>query len=198
MGKKTKKKKPVVNIDSRVSKRIREEKLPKQPKGKPKADVTRKEVKEWFEKKSKGKIKVISDSEFKKASAEKQFKSVNQTEAKRLYLEEKHDWFFRYTAIEGSEYKKKISYTKIDRKTGEEKEVSRTRTFRRFRDTLTGRFISYKEVREQRKEMRKELAIYKMAERKRISVEDARDIYEQFEEEGMERYIMKEYAGTPD
>lgn len=216
-----KKKQPVVNIDARVSRRIRSEQITKTKKGKPKVDLRTKELREYIKRESRGKRKLVSDEKYERMSDEMREKHVPVKEAERKFLEEKHDWFYRFQPVAGSGYKKKVPGIKTDKQTGEKSYVERSRTFYRWRDKTTGRFISYtntkiirdketgkliyvpvdhpkgKSVKDFRYEMRKEATIYKIAERKRISIEDARRIFEEFEDEGMARYLMKEYAETP-
>lgn len=213
------KKKPPVNIDNRVNKYIRDEGIKRGKKLEP--DYSDRKIREYIKEKSKGRVKVVSDERFKRMTDEQKEKHTSMKEASRQYRNYRHDWFYRYQPVEGTEYKKKIPGTKFDKETGGKVYTERTRTFIRWRDTLTGRFVSYgnervvrdketkklkwvpveqpkgKSVRELREEMRKEATIYKMAERKRISVQDARELYDDFEERGMARYLMKEYAETP-
>jgi hypothetical protein len=222
-------KKPVVNIDARVTKAIKSKGISKSS---PKSDYTKKEVIAYVEKRHKGKVKVLSDAAYDKAPDEKKFKSYAYSEAERQYKEARMNWFNRYERVPGSGTKKKVPSYHVDKKTGEKTYKERTRTFYKWRDTTTGRFISYDKkeyvrnkrtgelitkekkyapvrdklgkfislpsVKESRKDMRRELAIHKMAERKRITVAEAREIYAEFEDQGMERYLMKEYAKTPE
>jgi len=225
----SKKKRPVVNIDSRVTKTIHAKSIPK---ASPKTDYKKKDVIAYVEKRNRGKVKVLSDSAYNKASDEIKFKSYSYSEAERQYKEYRMNWFNRYERVEGTGHKKPVPSYRIDKRTGEKTYKERTRTFYSWRDTLTGRFVSYDKkeyvrnkrtgeliekekkyarirdklgrfisppsVKESRKDMRKELAIHKMAERKKISVADARKVYAEFEDKGMERYLLKEYAKTPE
>jgi hypothetical protein len=225
-----KKKKPLVNIEARVSKVIKKKGVSKAP---PKTDYRKKDVIAYVEKRHKGKVEVLSDSAYEKSSGEKQHKSFKYSEAERQYKEHRQNWYERYERVEGTAYKKNVPGYHIDKKTGEKTYRERTRTFYRWRDKETGRYISYDNkkyirnkrtgelrekivkgkalrdpltgkfaprpsVKESRKEMRKELAIHKMAERKRIPVSEARAIYEEFENQGMDRYLDREYARTPE
>ena len=137
---------------------------------------------------------VVSMREWKSLSPKDQNKYIPKSEARAIYTAAKNEWYGRYTVAK--EYKKEKTFTRI-MKSGREIQYTRERTYRTYRDTLTGKYVSRTKITKLRTLARKEYAIHKIAEKRGVTLEDARKYFADLKESKGLKFIFRHYADTP-
>jgi len=137
---------------------------------------------------------VVSMREWKTLSPKEQNKYIPKSEARAIYTAAKNEWYGRYKVAK--EYKKEKTFTRI-MKSGREIQYTRERTYRTYRDTLTGKYVSRTKITKLRTQARKEYAIHKIAEKRGVTLAEAREHFANLEESKGLKFIFRHYADTP-
>lgn len=137
---------------------------------------------------------VVSQKEFDRMSPKERRGYLPYKEAIKVRREAQLNFARRFEVIRT----KQVEMQRVRKlKSGKEVAYTTKKTVRTYRDKFTGRFIDRKAASKMRRKIKKEFAIRAIAERKGITIKEAKEHFKKMEKTRGLKEIFRIYAPSP-